>query len=87
MSTEQRDDDNYITIPVPQEVKRARGPLAHSKALVPVRFRINDIDRAFIKSEAELLGVKEVPFYRWCALYVARELHRRRTGKIIAVDP
>lgn len=85
--SDRSDDNDYITIPVPQEVKRARGPMAHSKALVPVRFRINDFDRAFIKEEAELLGVKEVPFYRWCALYVARELRRKRTGEIIAVDP
>lgn len=85
--TTSKDDDNYITIPIPQEVKRVRGPLANSKALVPVRFRINDFDRALIKAEADELGVKEVPFYRWCALYVARELRKRRTGEVVSVDP
>ena len=55
--TTSKDDDNYITIPIPQEVKRARGPLANSKALVPVRFRINDFDRALIKAEADEIDV------------------------------
>lgn len=85
--TDRRDDNDYITIPVPLPVARARGVLAHSKALTPVRFRINDIDRRLVKEEADLLGVKEVPFYRWCAIYVARELRRRRTGEVPAVDP
>ncbi len=85
--TERDADDNYITIPVPQSVARARGVLAHHKALTPVRFRINDIDRKLVKEEADALGVKEVPFYRWCAIYVARELRKRRTGTVVSVDP
>lgn len=81
-------DENFITIPVPQHVARARGVLSHSKASQPVRFRINPLDRDTIKRAIALCpGVKEVPFYRWCALYVARELLRRKTGEVISIDP
>ena len=80
-------DENFLTIPVPQHVARARGVLSHSKASQPVRFRINPLDRETIKRAAAFCGVKEVPFYRWCALYVARELLRRKTGEVVSIDP
>lgn len=82
------DDKNLtITIPMPSDIPRARGVNSTGRFNDSLRVRMSQADRELIEGEAELLGMSYSMFVRWCAIYAAAALRRRRDGERVEVDP
>ncbi len=74
--------DYLITIPAPFPLGQRHGvdSLTHHTNAVIRSLRLMRADLALLDKEAAQLGVSRSHFMRWCALQVAAELHKRRTG-------
>lgn len=70
------DPIKYVMIPVPMYAPHARGRAAtHGQLSSCLKVSLSADDVQLIKQEARRLSITDSAFIRWCALYVARELH------------
>jgi hypothetical protein len=80
-------ENDVVTIPRPVPLGRKKGVQSLNVSGVPVCVRFNESDLPLLTDMAVACGLQRGAFIRWCALYVAQELHRQQTGETVSVIP
>lgn len=81
----------YVTIPVPQQIDyknslRFRGAQARIRNGDAILVNMSKEQGKFIRDTADALGVPYASYVRWCAMMVARAVHKERTGEDLDID-
>ena len=72
--SDDKSDDLRLTIPVPCHIPRNRGIYAVTKFKHPVPVRTTEHESQQIIRAAALCGTSLSGFFRWCAVYAAKEI-------------
>jgi hypothetical protein len=81
----------YVTIPVPQQLDyknsaRFKGAQSRIRNGDAILVNMSKDQGKFIRDAADLLGVPYASYVRWCAIVVARAMHKERTGEDVDVE-
>lgn len=77
----------FVAIPTPAQLGRRAGVSAMNTLSHPVSTRLHKDDIPFIIAEANACGMTRGEFMRWATVFVAQQLHKKRTGLVRRINP
>ncbi len=86
-SIELHDVHTTIAIPLPVKLEQRFGIASLNKSGEVLSIRVHEDDATFMAEVAAAMGMSRSGFIRWCAVFAAQEIHRKRTGQIVRVNP